>query len=86
MAFKPVNGKSNKNAKKLIGHLVRKQAVDGFYLKIDEQVDLIFKDNVTGKYYQVRKGLVKILDETKDPYCFQISINLEDEKQVELLG
>ena len=87
MAFESVNNnKVKKSSKVSIGHIVQKKESDSLYLKIDPNTELVLYDKASGKYYQLRKGLVKILDESKHPYCFELLVNLDDENQVELLG
>jgi hypothetical protein len=80
MAFKSVTDKPKKRIKK-IGALKKAVKYDGFYLKIEEDCDLILYVPDTGEYYKVLKVPAKVEEDGNT--LFSLEVDLDKPQQVE---
>lgn len=80
MAFQPVTEKKKKRIKQ-IGVIKKSQKTDGFYLKVNEDCDLILYVPESGEYFKVLKVPVKVEEEGEA--LFSLEVNLDTPQQVE---
>lgn len=80
MAFKPVES-IKKSRRKVIGSVKKATKFDGFYLKVDDDCDLILYVPDTGEYYKVLKTSAKESDQENT--VFVLEVDLDKPQQVE---
>jgi hypothetical protein len=81
MAFKSVET-IKKSRRKRLGTVRKAKKSDGFYLKIDDDCDLILYVPESGEYYKVLKASAKPGEGDEDT-AFLLEVDLDKPQQVE---
>lgn len=80
MAFQTVDGKA-KSRRKRIGTIKKAVKYDGFYLKVEDDCDLILYVPDSGEYFKVLKVPVTVQDDGNT--LFSLEVDLDKPQQVE---
>ena len=84
MAFKRVDSNQKVKRVKSIGVLKKATKFDGFYVKIDDDCDLILYDRKSKEYFKLLRTMA-ILGESEKSMFF-LEVNLDSPSQVEYKG